>query len=100
MPTPISRCPKEASFRLCDPCSRNTVIAAVIIAVAPIPGCPDITLAWAHGLRVNRQRRGSDGHPQNDLSRCHGGRCGYREKKRDEKKPTCDSVQGNRAAHR
>jgi hypothetical protein len=70
-PTPVSRRPQQSNLGRFHPRSRNPVIAAVFV-VAPVARRPDITLARANGLRVNRQHRRSYRDRQGNLSR--GGR--------------------------
>jgi hypothetical protein len=70
-PTPVSRSPQQSNLGRFHPRSGNPVIAAVF-GVAPVARRPDITLARAYGLRVNRQHRWSNRDRQGNLSR--GGR--------------------------
>jgi len=54
-PTPIRGSPEVADFRCFHPGSRNPVI--VVFAVSPIAGRPQVSIAGAERLLVNRQRR-------------------------------------------
>src|ERR1700677_2742487 len=65
-PTPIARGPEQTNRRRFDPRARYPKISAVV-AVAPIAWRPDVAVAGANGLRVNREDWRSDRHRKNDL---------------------------------
>src|SRR5579863_1511526 len=56
-PSPVRRGPKKTDFRGLHPCSRHPVVIAVVVAPGPVSRRPDIAVAGAHRLLVDRQRR-------------------------------------------
>src|SRR5262245_2923109 len=57
-PSPVARRPEIARFRREHPGARHPVVA--VGTVSPVAGSPDIAIAWASRLHVNRQRRRAD----------------------------------------
>src|SRR5580704_838305 len=57
-PGPISRRPEQTGFWSQHPCSRHPII--IVVAVGPVSGYPNIILAGAKRLVVDRQGRGTD----------------------------------------
>lgn len=55
---PVTRCPECFDIRRIDPCAVNPVIA--FVAVGPVAGCPDVSIAWGVGLFVHWDHRRSD----------------------------------------
>src|SRR5271165_185485 len=53
-PTPVRRSPEIANLGNQYPCARNPVVVAVIIVISPVAGGPDVPLAGAKRLRINR----------------------------------------------
>src|SRR5208283_5640855 len=53
-PTPVRRSPEIANLGNQYPCARNPVVVSVIIVIGPVAGGPDVPLAWAKRLRINR----------------------------------------------
>src|SRR5437764_8163578 len=68
-PSPISRSPQETDFRSQHPSAWNPVIVIVIGIPGPEAGSPDIAIAGANRLFVNREirRRKPDGDTYGDL---------------------------------
>ena len=53
-PKPIRRSPEIADFGSQYPRARNPVVVAVIVVIGPVARSPDVTLAWAKRLLINR----------------------------------------------
>jgi hypothetical protein len=66
-PSPIAGGPKEADFGRFDPGAGHPVIVGDIVVIGPIAGRPDIAIAGADGLLVNRKRRRADADGDADL---------------------------------
>ncbi len=71
-PAPPAGRPKKADFRRQHPGSGHPVVVANVVIVGPIAGRPEITIARANRLLVNRQSRGTD--PDRDADLCGRGR--------------------------
>jgi len=65
-PAPVTRRPEHANRGRLNPGAGNPEVSAVI-AVAPVAGRPDVTIAGANGLRVNGEHGGRDRHGKYDL---------------------------------
>jgi hypothetical protein len=61
VPSPPGWSPKEADFGSNYPCAGNPEVVAGIVIVIPVAGRPDITIAGANGLIVNRKYGRRDG---------------------------------------
>src|SRR5580658_1559320 len=59
-PAPVAWGPEESDFWRHYPSARYPVVIAGIVIPIPVTGRPDITVAWANGLLIHRQRRRSD----------------------------------------
>lgn len=57
-PTPVTGSPKHSNPGRANPGAGNPIVA--VIAVSPVAGRPDVSLARANGLSVNRQSRWAD----------------------------------------
>src|SRR5271157_953450 len=58
-PTPIGWSPEQTGFRSHHPRTRHPVVIVEVVAVSPVPGCPEITVAGTERLLVDGQfRRG------------------------------------------
>src|SRR5580704_14175206 len=66
-PTPVSRGPKETNLRCQHPRTRHPVIIADIVVVGPVARRPDVALARAKRLVVDRQGRRTKRYGDADL---------------------------------
>jgi hypothetical protein len=67
VPSPIGWSPEVTRFRSEDPSAWNPIIVVVIVVPGPIPRGPNVSLAGAQRLFIDRESRRTEPHRDSHL---------------------------------